>query len=141
MVNAMFDSFKNQILNNTGTRVDFTSETRITAILVDHTDDTPVVATDDFFDDILTAAIEETQVLTTTTIGSSAAGVFDAVDTVFTGTTGDACDSIVIYDDNTGADSTLPLVAFWDVAGGLPVTLGGTVTIVWDSGANRIFAL
>lgn len=141
MPNGFFDSFKNQVLDNTGTRVDFTSETRITAFLLDHTDDTPNLATDDFLNDILAAAREELAVLTTTTVGTPAAGAFDAVDTLFSATAGDACDSILLVDDNGGAETVQPLVCMWDTAGGLPVTLGGDVTIQWDSGANRIFSI
>ena len=139
MANAMFAAFKNALLDNTGVRVDFTSEIRATAVLVDHGVATPDPATHDFFNDI-TAAVVETKVMTTTTVGVPAAGVFDAEDTTFLATSGADCESIVVYDDNGGADTVLPLAAFWDTAGGLPVTLGGDVTIVWDSGANRIFA-
>ena len=38
--------------------------------------------------------------------------------------------------------STSQLVAYIDTATGLPVTPnGGNIQIVWDTGANKIFAL
>jgi len=80
------------------------------------------------------------QTLTTKTVAS---GVFDADDAVFTAvTSGSTVAYLLIYKD-TGSAATSPLIAYIDtVSSGLPVsTNGGNITITWDSGANKIFAL
>ncbi|HSE45275.1 MAG TPA: hypothetical protein VLA89_08085, partial [Gemmatimonadales bacterium] len=82
------------------------------------------------------AAQEETSGAMTLTDAASG-GILDASDVTFTGTSGDACEGILIYKD-TGAASTDLLLFWWDSATGLPVTLGGDVTVVWDSGTNKI---
>lgn len=68
-------------------------------------------------------------------------GVFDATDLTFSTVSGSSAEAIVIYKD-TGTSGTSPLIAYIDTATGLPVTPnGGDINIVWDSGANKIFAL
>lgn len=69
-------------------------------------------------------------------------GVADAADVVLSGVTGDSIEAIVIWKD-TGSNATSPLIAYIDSASsGLPVTPnGGTITIAWDNGANKIFKL
>ena len=135
MANALFTAFRNGQLNGT-TVVDLDTDT-IKAMFVDHADDTPVAATDDFIDDILSAgrvpAIASAPALGTKTVGTVAAGVFDAADTVFTALTGDAVESLILFKD-TGAEATSKLVAFWDTATGLPLTPnGGDVTVAWNA--------
>lgn len=69
-------------------------------------------------------------------------GVFDAADATFTsvaisGTK--TVQALVIY-KSTGTASTSPLVAYID--GFTAVTPnGGNITVTWDNGASRIFAL
>lgn len=128
----LFVNGKENILDGT---VDLLTE-NLACILLDHTDDTPVPATDDTLTDILAAAREETSPnLSGKTV---AAGVFDATDVTFTATSGDACDSFILV-QNSGVDSTSELILYDNTASGLPVTLGGDITIQWDSGANKIF--
>ncbi len=69
-------------------------------------------------------------------------GVADAADTSLTATAATASGRIIIF-KHTGADATARLIAYIDVATGLPFTpaAGGTVNIVWDNGSNRIFKL
>ena len=69
-------------------------------------------------------------------------GVFNASSPVtFSSVTGPAVGALVIYKD-TGTAGTSPLIAYFDTATGIPVTPnGGNITITWDSGANKIFAL
>lgn len=68
-------------------------------------------------------------------------GVFDAADLTFSTVSGASAEALVIYRD-TGVSGTSPLIAYIDTATGLPVTPnGGDINIVWDSGANKIFAL
>jgi len=135
MANALFTAFRNGQLNGTSV-VDLDTDT-IKAMFIDHADDTPVVATDDFIDDLLSAgrvpAIASAPALGTKTVGTVAAGVFDAADTVFTALTGDQVESLILFKD-TGAEATSKLVAFWDTATGLPLTPnGGDVTVAWNA--------
>lgn len=68
-------------------------------------------------------------------------GVADADDVTFTAVAGDQSEALVIY-QHTGVDATSRLVAFIDTATGFPITPnGGNITVIWDSGANRIFKL
>lgn len=68
-------------------------------------------------------------------------GVCDGDDTVISAVTGDPSEAIIIYKD-TGVEGTSPLIAYIDVATGLPVTPNGSnITVTWDSGANKIFKL
>jgi hypothetical protein len=64
-------------------------------------------------------------------------GVVDASDVTFTGTSGPTSAGIVVWKE-TGSSATDLLLFWWDTASGLPVTLGGDVTIAWDSGSNKI---
>ena len=136
MANALFTAFRNGILGAHATRVDLDTDT-IRAMFVDATDDTPVAATDDFIDDILSAgripAIASCPQLGTITIGTVAAGVFDAVDSTFTSLTGDQAEYLILFKDS-GTESTSNLIAMWDTATGIPLTPnGGNVTVVWNA--------
>ena len=72
-----------------------------------------------------------------TLIDAADDGVVDGNNVTFTGTSGDACEGILVFKD-TGTATTSPVLFWWDSASGLPVTLGGDVTVVWDDGANKI---
>ena len=77
------------------------------------------------------------------TLGSKqiTSGVFDAADATFTAVSVDgskAANAVVIYKD-TGSAATSPLIAYID---GFSVTPnGGNITVSWDTGASKIFAL
>ena len=135
MANALFDKGREGFLDGS---LDWDTQL-IKLIIVDHTDDTPVPATDEDLADIVAGARVDTS-------GAFAgktvtAGVADATDVTLTAVTGDAADSIVIYFDST-VEATSRLIAFIDTATGLPVTPnGGDITIAWDAGANKIFKL
>lgn len=78
----------------------------------------------------------------TLTSKSLAGGVFDAGDvdyaTVAAGTT---AKFVVLYHD-TGVAGTSSLLFLVDTATGLPMaTNGGGISVQWDNGANKIFAL
>jgi len=135
MANALFDFYREQALHN-----DCDLDDSIVLVCVDHADDTPVPATDDFLDDILSAA----RVATSGALASKTftAGVLDAADVTLTTVTGDPFESIVLYNNTPATEATKDLIAFIDTATGLPCTPnGGNINIVWDSGANRIFKL
>ena len=111
----------------------------IKVVLVDSADYTLNLATHDFLDDIPAGARVATSgnlANKTTTLG-----VFDADDITIAGVTGDQFEYIIIYRD-TGTAGTSQLIACIDTATGIPCTPnGGDITISWDSGANKIFAL
>ncbi len=69
-------------------------------------------------------------------------GVFDAADVTFSAVTGASAEALVIYRD-TGVAGTSDLIAFLDTGyTNLPVTPnGGDITVTWDDGVNKIFAL
>lgn len=73
---------------------------------------------------------------------TSTNGIADASDVQFgsisAGTIAQAC----IIAKRTMYDNTSALIAYYDAGVGLPVTTdGGPLTIQWDNGTNRIFAL
>jgi len=111
----------------------------IRVLLVDSADYTLNLATHDFLDDIPSGArvgVSGALASKTTTLG-----VFDAADITITGVSGDQFEYIIIY-KHTGTESTSNLIACIDTATGIPCTPnGGDITITWDSGANKIFAL
>jgi hypothetical protein len=111
----------------------------IKVVLVDSADYTLDLVAHDFLDDIPAGA----RVGTSGNLAnkSTTGGVFDADDITITTVTGDQFEYIIIYMD-TGTASTSYLIACIDTATGLPCTPnGGDITINWDSGANKIFAL
>ena len=111
----------------------------IKLVLVDAADYTVNLATDDFLDDVPSAARVATSGNFATK--TSTAGVADAADVTLSAVSGDQSEALVIYRDS-GAEGTSELIAYIDTATGLPVTpSGGDITIQWDSGANKIFKL
>ena len=113
--------------------------TAIATYLVDTADYTVDLTNHEFRDATgLAAGIEETSAAMTK-IDAAADGIVDANDVVFTGTTGDTCEGILVA--NNGTAATSPLLFWWDTASGLPVTLGGDVTVQWDNGASKIAAI
>jgi hypothetical protein len=134
MANSLYDAGREGFLNATN---DWDSDHRV--ILHDDADDTVNLATDNFLDDVAAAArVAVSGALASPT---STAGVADAADITLNTVTGDPFERLVIY-QHTGTESTSDLVASIDTATGLPTTPnGGNITIVWDSGANRIFKL
>lgn len=109
----------------------------IRTALVDTADYTVDLATHEFRDATgLSTGVEEISA-NMTLVDAAVDGVVDANDVVFTGTTGDTCEGILVY-KNVGTAATDNLLFWWDSASGLPVTLGGDVTVTWDSGANKI---
>lgn len=75
---------------------------------------------------------------------TAASGIADADDTVIAavGSAGSATAAAWILVNETGASQTSLLLAYFDVATGLPfLPNGADVPLVFDSGASRIFAL
>lgn len=69
-------------------------------------------------------------------------GVFDAGDVTFPAVTGATAEALLFYVD-TGVAGTSRLIMYQDTGvTGLPVTPnGGDINLVFDNGANKIFAL
>jgi len=109
----------------------------IRTMLVDTADYTVDLAAHDFVADVAAAAQEEDMAAGMTLVDAAVDGVCDASDVTFTGTSGDQCEGILVYKFVTNDADSVPLF-WWDTASGLPVTLGGDVTVAWDSGANKI---
>ena len=101
--------------------------------LVDTADYTVNLASHEFRDTgtISTAAQEETSG-SMTLVDAAVDGVCDASDVTFTGTAGDTCEGILVYQDE-GSAAADRLLLWWDSASGLPVTLGGDVTVQWNA--------
>lgn len=106
--------------------------------LVDTADYTVDLTNHEFRDATgLAAGIEETSG-NMTLVDGALDGVVDANDVTFVGTAGDTCEGILVYENN-GSAATDILLLWWDSASGLPVTLGGDVTVAWNaSGLARI---
>ncbi len=68
----------------------------------------------------------------------STAAVFDATDIVFSAVNNGTITGVIIYKD-TGVSGTSRLIGYDAVTS--TATNGGDITVVWDSGANKIFAL
>lgn len=134
MANALYDAGRNAFLLGD---IDWVADT-IGCYLLD-ADYTPNLTTHDFLDDVAAGARVSTVNLASKT---ASAGIADAADATFTAVTNaTAVTQILIY-KNTGTASTSALIALIDTATGLPVTPnGGDITVVWDSGTNKIFKL
>lgn len=137
MANALYVAFRNGVLGSHATRVDLDADT-IKAVLIDHGTDTPNVTTDDFYNDISAGIVGSlSSALTSKTIGTVAAGVFDADNVTFTAVSGASVESVNLLKD-TGTTSTSDLIAYFDTGTGLPVTPnGGDITVTWN--ASGIF--
>jgi len=85
----------------------------------------------------VTGGVEEVLPSGMTLIDAAADGVVDASDITFLATSGGTCEGIMVFKD-TGTATTSPVLFWWDTASGLPVTLGGDVTVQWDNGSNKI---
>lgn len=137
MANAIYPKYKEALLDSLA-NIDL-NDGDVRVILVDLADYTYSSA-HDFLDDVLAAArVAVSGTLANTTVTN---GIFDADDVTLTAVTGDVSEALIGY-IHTGTESTSRLVWFQDTGvTGLPITPnGGNINIVWDNGANKIFAL
>jgi hypothetical protein len=147
MANALYPKFKEALLNQAaGTAaINLSSDTNIKVALVNISGSTNAYtysSSHQYFSSVSTnstAVVGDSATLGSKTVTN---GVFDAGDVTFTGVSGtNVIGALVIYKD-TGTAASSPLIAFLDSGTGLSITPnGGSVTVSWDSGANRIFAL
>lgn len=135
MANALYDHGRDAFLNGD---LDWDADD-FRLILIDEDEDTPDLANDEFLDDRLAdARVAISGAMTTSVPG---AGVADADDVVFSAVTGAESESLDCY-QHTGTEGDSALVFNIDTATGLPITPNGAdITVVWDSGSNRIFRL
>ena len=129
MASAIYPKFKQKLMEGS---INIPSDT-IKIALVD-TGTYTYSASHEFFSSI-TGVVGTPVTLSNKTVTS---GVFDADDATFSAVSGNSVEAVVIYKD-TGSAATSPLIIFID---GISVTPnGGSITIQFDSGANKIFAL
>lgn len=134
MANALYPSFKKLLLDGD---IDLLNDT-IKVALID-TGTYTYNSAHDFWDDAVAGVIGTPVALGSKT---TTAGVFDAANSTVSAVSGNTVEALILYKD-TGTNSTSPLIAYIDtVSAGLPVTPnGGDITITWDNGASKIFAL
>ena len=135
MSNALYDAGRNAFAKGD---IDWLNDT-IKCQLLD-ADYTPNLSTNDFLDDVASAA----RVGTAQTLAgkTASAGVVDANDVVFTAVTNATNVTMILIYKDTGVEGTSQLIALYDTATNLPVTPnGGDITVQWSSGANKIFKL
>lgn len=133
MANALYDNARNLFLTG---GLNWGTDTVKVALL---TSAYTFSASDQFYSTLSANVVGTPAALANKT---DAAGVADADDLTFSAVTGSAVAAYVLYKD-TGTTTTSPLIAFFDtVSSGLPVTPnGGSITITWDNGSNKIFKL
>lgn len=133
MANAIYPKAKEQMLQ---AGINLSSGT-VKVALID-TDTYTYSSAHEFFSSV-TGVVGTPQTLASKTFTN---GVFDAADVTFPTVTGSTAEALLIYID-TGTAGTSRLILFQDTGvTGLPVTPnGGDINLVFDNGANRIFAL
>jgi len=133
MANALYPKAKEAFLNGS---INMVANT-VTIALVD-TGVYTFSSAHQFRNDVSNSAVISSTTLTNKTIAN---GVFDADDATFSSVTGANCEALIIFTD-TGIQGTSRLVAYIDSATGLPILPnGGDITVVFSSGASKIFAL
>lgn len=135
MANALYNKAKQAFL---AADIDLESDD-IRAILIDTADYTFSAAHQYLSSVGASARVAVSSALSSKTVTD---GVFDAADVTWSSVTGDQSEAIVLY-KHTGSDATAALIAYLDTfSSGMPVTPnGGNITVAWDNGANKIFAL
>ncbi len=135
MANALYTKYKESMLS-LNPSVDLDTDTiKVALVTASYSAN---MSTDQYYSSVSANVVGTPGTLASKTITN---GIFDAADLTFTAVSGSQVTQIVIYKD-TGSAATSPLIARLDTATGLPVTPnGGDITITWDNGSNKIFAL
>lgn len=124
MVDAYYNDFGNNLLGNGvhgSTDLD-TDDIRI--ILYDEGADALNLADQDLADILTAARVATSANLTSKTVGTVGAGIFDHADETLTAVTGAQSESLTYY-ESSGIESTSPLMFNLDSWTGLPVTPNG----------------
>lgn len=137
MSNFLYGKFKESLLGQNPS-VDLDTDTIKVALVSSAYSPVTAATGDQFFSSV--AGVIATATLTGKGITG---GVFDATDVTFTSVTSTATvQRLVLYKD-TGTAASSPLIAvIGSATSGLPVTPnGGDITVSWDNGSSKIFAL
>ena len=135
MANGLYSKAKEGLLNGT---INWATG-NIKVVLVDTGTYSPSLASNQYLSDIPSGA----RIATSANLSSKTVtgGVADAADVVLSAVSGATIEAAVFYQD-TGTASTSPLIYFCDMGTGLPITPnGGDITLQFDNGSSRIFAL
>ncbi len=138
MANALFDSYRNQIVGNSSTApADWNGDT-MKAALIDAGTTTPNTSTHDFWDDLVGAIVGSA--VTLASVAYPSAGKVDCNDFTFTSVTGNSAENLVLF-KSTGTNSTSPLCVNYDTfSSGMPVTPnGGDIAITVN--ASGLFTI
>lgn len=129
MADAVYTDARNNILGNgTHGQTDWDTD-NMRAILYDEGADALNLADVDLADITTAARIAETANLSGTTVGVAADGAWDHTDETISSVSGATVESITYFEE-TGTDSTSPLLLNIDAWSGLPLTPnGGDVTL------------
>lgn len=143
MANALVTEFLNgQLGKGSYTAIDFEAETTLKLVMIDHGTHTPLPASDTWYSDFNAGLVNSpSAALGTRTVGTIAAGVFDAADLApaFTTVTGATVESLNLIKD-TGTPATSAYICYWDTGTGLPLTPnGGDVNVTFN--ASGIFKI
>lgn len=133
MANALYPKAKEAFL---GAQINMSSNTIVIALI--DTGQYSYSSSHQYLSDISEAAIISSATLANKTVSD---GVFDSDDATFTSVTGANAEALILY-QSTGTNSTSRLIAYIDSATGLPILPnGGDITVVFSSGASKIFSL
>ena len=133
MANRLYPKGAEKILSGS---IDLISDTIKVALL---SDAYTYSASHEFLSDVSAARLGTDQTLASKTITN---GAVDGADSVFAAlVAGSNARYAALYKD-TGVAGTSSLIYFIDTVTGLPMaTNGGDITLQWDNGAYKIFAL
>lgn len=136
MANALYAKGKEALLTSANWSTD---NFKVVAV------DTALYTVDLALDDALADITALARIATSGNLSGKTAtnGVADASDLLplSAAVSGATIEALVVYLD-TGVAATSTLIAYIDTAGNLPFTPnGGPMDVVWDNGANKIFAL
>lgn len=135
---SRFTYAKNMLKVGSGT-LDLSSLADVRAILIEDGQYTQDEINDEFLSDIPVAARIATQALSSYDFGSSTTAIATADAVTFTApTAGKTIKAVVLYED-TGVESTSPLLSYDDEQDGLPLLTDGTdIFIIWNEYLFRV---
>lgn len=138
MANAIYQEYKQNLLAGTsGYDLDNDTTTDGPYCALVDTGTYTFSQTHEFYSS-LSGVVGTDQRITAPTVAN---GTFDGGDLTYTSVSGNSVEGFVIYRHNSGANTTWPLVLYYDASGGgLPVTPnGGNITVTWNG--SGIFTL
>ena len=131
MANAVYQEYKQNLLAGTSSYdLDVDDATNGPFCALIDTGTYTFSQTHEFFSS-LSGIVGTDQRITAPTVAN---GTFDGGDLTYTAVSGASVEGFVIYRHNAGANTTWPLVLYYDASGGgLPVTPnGGNITVTWN---------